>query len=80
MSMDMCFYMYIDQLPPLLRFLGPEECNLGCLDACVIVCLLARWPDLDEFGRHFGGFGSLLVPTVSLWYHLGLLRVANIHK
>ena len=57
------------------RPLGPKECNLECLDACVIVCLLARWPDLDELEIHFGGLGSLLVLAASLCCHLVLPRV-----
>lgn len=54
--------------------------QFGMMDTCVIVCLIARWRDLDELGVHFGGLGSLLVRAASLWCHLGSPRVASMCK
>ena len=50
--------------------MGPEECNLGCLDACVIVCLLSRWPDSDELDIFVGRFGIIFPPNLITKYKL----------
>ena len=61
------------------RPLGAEECNIRCSDAFVIVCFLARRPDLDDLSCMFetwvtfGGCCELLVS-------FSLPRVASMHK
>ena len=49
------------------RPLGPEEWILGCLDARMLVFVLAWWQIWHEFELHFGG---LWLPVVSLGWFL----------
>ena len=46
----------------------------------MILCLLARRPDLDELEVYFGCLGSLLMLAASLRCHLGLTRVASMSE